>query len=238
MDARRIAENIAQAGDCCTERLSEPQAAKWGLHPRIYLHHHCYADEITVQWNRTTTDEAQLRWTIVKNTHVYMFLAIMMASVTFANSSNATNIQYTLNAADGSGDTFGGTFDFDTITFADTNIALTASGPNTFNETLPTLVFASPLGTVLVASNTVDGTSITLNFATSLATLPPDLGLLLPLFNSDYVSAQHILTGVVIGTTVTATPLPATLPLFATGFGAMGLLGWRKKRKNAAAIAA
>jgi hypothetical protein len=34
------------------------------------------------------------------------------------------------------------------------------------------------------------------------------------------------------------TPLPAALPLFASGLGALGLLGWRKKRKNAAAIAA
>ena len=33
-------------------------------------------------------------------------------------------------------------------------------------------------------------------------------------------------------------PLPAALPLFATGLGAMGLLGWRRKRKNAAGIAA
>jgi hypothetical protein len=39
-----------------------------------------------------------------------------------------------------------------------------------------------------------------------------------------------------IGTAVT--PLPAALPLFATGLGAMGLLGWRRKRKNTAAIAA
>jgi len=38
--------------------------------------------------------------------------------------------------------------------------------------------------------------------------------------------------------TVSTTPLPAALPLFATGLGAMGLLGWRRKRKNAAAIAA
>jgi hypothetical protein len=37
---------------------------------------------------------------------------------------------------------------------------------------------------------------------------------------------------------LSATPLPATLPLFATGLGAMGLFGWRKKRKNAAALAA
>ena len=35
-------------------------------------------------------------------------------------------------------------------------------------------------------------------------------------------------------TTTAATPLPAALPLFATGLGALGLLGWRRKRKNAA----
>jgi hypothetical protein len=28
-----------------------------------------------------------------------------------------------------------------------------------------------------------------------------------------------------------ATPVPAALPLFATGLGALGLLGWRRKRK-------
>jgi hypothetical protein len=37
---------------------------------------------------------------------------------------------------------------------------------------------------------------------------------------------------------VDATPLPAALPLFATGLGALGLLGWRRKRKAAAALAA
>jgi hypothetical protein len=41
-----------------------------------------------------------------------------------------------------------------------------------------------------------------------------------------------------IGTTYSlVTPLPAALPLFASGLGALGLLGWRRKRK-AAAIAA
>lgn len=34
-----------------------------------------------------------------------------------------------------------------------------------------------------------------------------------------------------------ATPLPAALPLFATGLAAMGLLGWYRKRKPQAAIA-
>ena len=33
---------------------------------------------------------------------------------------------------------------------------------------------------------------------------------------------------------VSAVPLPATLPLFASGLGALGLLGWRRKKKPAA----
>ena len=37
----------------------------------------------------------------------------------------------------------------------------------------------------------------------------------------------------VISSQASTTPLPATLPLFATGLGALGLMGWRKKRKAA-----
>ena len=40
--------------------------------------------------------------------------------------------------------------------------------------------------------------------------------------------------GVAVGTwdvTISETPLPAALPLFATGLGALGLLGWRRRRK-------
>ena len=40
-----------------------------------------------------------------------------------------------------------------------------------------------------------------------------------------------------VQTAVGATPLPAALPLFASGLGAMGLFGWRRKRKTAAIAA-
>jgi hypothetical protein len=42
----------------------------------------------------------------------------------------------------------------------------------------------------------------------------------------------------ILPTTSLAAPLPAAFPLFASGLAALGLLGWRRKRKGAAAIAA
>jgi hypothetical protein len=42
-------------------------------------------------------------------------------------------------------------------------------------------------------------------------------------------------SSVTVTPVVSATPLPAALPLFATGLGALGLLGWRRKRKAQAA---
>jgi hypothetical protein len=54
-------------------------------------------------------------------------------------------------------------------------------------------------------------------------------------------SARRVFTGLItteeddllasVAGTATPTPLPAALPLFATGIGALGLLGWRRKRK-------
>ena len=48
----------------------------------------------------------------------------------------------------------------------------------------------------------------------------------------NYIGLDNV---VVTQTSVGTTPLPATLPLFATGLGALGLLGWRRKRKAQAA---
>jgi len=45
------------------------------------------------------------------------------------------------------------------------------------------------------------------------------------------------LAGTVMYDYYAATPLPAALPLFAGGLGGLGLLGWRRKRKSATAIA-
>jgi hypothetical protein len=51
-------------------------------------------------------------------------------------------------------------------------------------------------------------------------------------------SGSEVATDVSPTFTPDSTPLPTALPLFATGIGAMGLFGWRRKRKNAADLAA
>jgi choice-of-anchor A domain-containing protein len=48
-------------------------------------------------------------------------------------------------------------------------------------------------------------------------------------------SDMQIVSGDTINGPV-ATPLPAALPLFATGLGGLGLFGWRRKRRTQAAI--
>jgi hypothetical protein len=45
-------------------------------------------------------------------------------------------------------------------------------------------------------------------------------------------------TGDLLSQSVSATPLPAALPLYATGIGALALLRWRRKRKAAGLAAA
>jgi hypothetical protein len=55
-------------------------------------------------------------------------------------------------------------------------------------------------------------------------------GALIASTSSDEVSGTDSGT-VTMRVAAPATPLPAALPLFATGLGALGLLGWRRKRK-------
>jgi hypothetical protein len=52
--------------------------------------------------------------------------------------------------------------------------------------------------------------------------------------NADFVEPSGNATPV--ANPVPETPLPAALPLFATGLGALGLLGWRRRRKASVSL--
>ncbi len=89
----------------------------------------------------------------------------------------------------------------------------------------PTDVVTDPLGEVSSSVFTINP---------AIATSPPITGV----YSTSLYEADTAFLGANFDTSALATPLPAALPLFATGLGAMGLLGWRRKRKNNAAIAA
>jgi hypothetical protein len=82
------------------------------------------------------------------------------------------------------------------------------------------------------------GASVELSFARQSALVAPD-----PRFYGFYniffdeirisISATNTAFNLDDLQFIQQTPLPAALPLFATGLGVMGLLSWRRKRKNA-----
>jgi hypothetical protein len=99
-----------------------------------------------------------------------------------------------------------------TFTFS-ASLSLGALNGTTFNS--------SSLPTSYIFSNLVSP-SLTVSESDSLA------GFGAALFGT--ISLQFDVTEI----SAANTPLPATLPLFATGLGALGVLGWRRKRKLAA----
>ena len=83
-------------------------------------------------------------------------------------------------------------------------------------------------GTLTVVNSTLAG-----NTATDGGGIYNNSGMV-TLTNSTFLNNSAIFGDDIYnnGGTVTETPIPAALPLFATGLGALGLLGWRRKRKG------
>jgi hypothetical protein len=80
--------------------------------------------------------------------------------------------------------------------------------------------------TQLIANGTSDDTFI------NLSSLCPTCNFFYFGIGSNDPSGNVVLEEI---TAVSAVPLPAALPLFATGLGALGLLGWRRKKRTIAA---
>ena len=90
------------------------------------------------------------------------------------------------------------------------------------------LLFSPADFALLTNSNSFTGAPT--GFNTAFTNVPTSGGLL------SFTDLSELLLSA--SSTGNETPLPAAFPLFAGGLGAMGLLGWRRKRKNAAIAAA
>src|SRR5262249_43537345 len=109
---------------------------------------------------------------------------------------------------------------------------------NSLNFTLdPPFVFNNFAFSVGANGNANAVSSMTNDFALNITGFPSS-----PTIATPFLLTQAGFNDVWQSETVTisvteraaTTPLPTALPLFATGLGALGLLGWRRKRKAAA----
>ncbi len=104
------------------------------------------------------------------------------------------------------------------------NFSYVDSGINAFNPTTGAFLGSIPID---VGSNTPGGLW-SLMFGTGSASGgDPNT-----LYFTDGINGE---ADGLFGAIQAETPLPAALPLFATGLGALGLFGWRRKRKSAIA---
>ena len=136
------------------------------------------------------------------------------------------------------GGTATGSFDLDFAASTISNVSIDTSHAH-YTDVGLVDVYATNLAFVVLSPDTA-----TANYAIFLAfsSFLPSTGGTVPLIplqgsisNSTEFNLQTGYRFDVSSGFVTATPLPAAFPLFATGIGALGLLGWRRKRRQLSA---
>jgi hypothetical protein len=109
---------------------------------------------------------------------------------------------------------------------------LLVNSVNTSGSPITNVSILSSSNPGLVSASLTDLSSGAVEFFTTFGELGTDV------VTYDFTLASGGTSNIgTVDIAVTTTPLPAALPLFAGGLGALGLFGWRRKRK-AAAIAA
>jgi hypothetical protein len=114
--------------------------------------------------------------------------------------------------------------------FPELDVSLTHPGTGSLGTLAPTV--AAGANTISLPFNlSLDPNTVDLSFLEGTGTT-----LLALVFDASSGLATVSSTGGFTGSitynfTPAATPLPAALPLFATGLGGLGLLGWHRKRK-------
>ena len=157
----------------------------------------------------------QLTFTIIQNFNVYAGEYYSLGDFSLGYTTAASPIlssPMTLVSVQSASATSGATFSSP----SSGELLVGGSGSTTDTYTILALIdSASPITGIFL--NAID------NPANGLPTGGPGR-----MYAGDFIVTEFRLDAQVV-------PLPAALPLFASGLGAMGLLGWRRKRKAQAA---
>ena len=181
----------------------------------------------------------------MKFRHAFIFIPCLIVSVwTAVTPARAATItetyNYSITIAGGPIPWFGSV----TLTF-DPTVASPSAPPDAFSSNLPASYgsFVFTTGATVLIGNSCSGFSCGVSAGSDRAffAFTVDSSGLNPVFSiadlSSVTDNTKVFTGTGTVTVAATTPLPAALPLFATGLGALGLLGWRRKKK-AVALAA
>jgi len=155
----------------------------------------------------------------------FYLLTSMLMMLGGISSSYASPLQ--LSAAD-----YSYTILENTNLILDAANGLLVNSVNTSGSPITNVSILSSSNPGLVSASLTDPSSGAVEFFTTFGELGTDV------VTYDFTLASGGASNIgTVDIAVTTTPLPAALPLFAGGLGALGLFGWRRKRK-AAAIAA
>ena len=177
-----------------------------------------------------------------------MACVVALTAVWISLSATASTITWVLspNIQLSDGGTLNGYFTLNSYGYLNGNsFELTTAGGSThFNQDYKSTINASDPNTLTVeffAPNPAYSSSLTLVFKYSLLTPSLDNPIVGGAGGPSYECEGFSCNGndiryVESGYAFDPTPIPAALPLFVSGLGALGLLGWRRKRKASAAV--
>ena len=164
-------------------------------------------------------------------------LAALAVSASLFGPASAGTIRWAVSLTFEDGGTGSGTFTIDPSTLVVSSVDITTT-PGTSPVWTSTIHYSSPLpvdfySPIFISFSPAVYTHVELHLSSgSLLTAAPSIDVYA------LESASNVMGGEAPRIqrdgrgTISATPLPGALPLFATGLGALGLLAWRRKRKT------
>ena len=221
------------------------------------------AHETTTLFAQSKSNRLPVRL-LMRGTQIIAIVGFLLFA---AQPSHASVVSlYLDNVQFDSGATASGSFDFDTTTYAVSNVNISTTADvyipaNNYNtgiyidasHSAPYYIQLGPFpgNSSFVFTGTLSGAAfpvrlylsfpsselplssntITLDGTYSLIDWQSDADNTYDPTNGDHNGGEYLVSG-----EIDATPLPATLPLFVSGLGVIGLLTWRRKRKAAALL--